>query len=261
MWPSSSSKPSSPSSPFPFTIPDLPKLPITLPEEDKKFIARATILTTSFYVVQLISQRVLGLMKLHGGRQMLITSTVGCAVTATNLYLCQKFENVVMKQTDNYGFEQKKANFLPGIFSGNRNSPKRAQRKETLRRVYLGVGVFLALEQGAFRTAFPSSLLTLGVFANNANMLRRSIVSTSAIATESQRIKIQKLGKRFGCHHCGSRQVFKKEVFIADHMPPTKQAKEMSEAWWRKFLNIEVSRVFFILLPVISLTCSNLHFR
>ena len=51
---------------------------------------------------------------------------------------------------------------------------------------------------------------------------------------------IQSLGKRYGCHQCGSRQVFRGAdsggIFIADHQPPTKMAKAMADAWWRKWL-------------------------
>ena len=51
---------------------------------------------------------------------------------------------------------------------------------------------------------------------------------------------IQSLGKRFGCHQCGSRQLFRGAdsggIFIADHQPPTKMAKAMADAWWRKWL-------------------------
>lgn len=250
MWPSSSSnKPPSPpsSSPFPFNLPklpDFPDLPIKLPDDDKKLILSATVLTTSFCTIQLVTQRVLGLVKMHGGRPMLVTTLVGSLLTATNLLLSQQAEKFVQQQTDNYGTLTAKGN--SGKFSfglQGKGAQRKAEMKDNLRRMYLGLGTFLLLEQGAFRTVFPSSILTLGVFANNANMLRRSVVSTSAIATESQRAKIQKLGKRFGCHHCGSRQLFAKEVFIADHMPPTKQANEMAKAWWRRLLKIEVRLV------------------
>jgi hypothetical protein len=91
-----------------------------------------------------------------------------------------------------------------------------------------------------FRTVFPSSSITLGAYANTRSMMRSSIISNSAIASEAQRKRIQAMGKRFGCHQCGSRQLLSKKVFIADHMPPTKRAEQLSSVWWRKLLRIKV---------------------
>lgn len=91
-----------------------------------------------------------------------------------------------------------------------------------------------------FRTVFPSSSITHGAYANTRSMMRSSIVSNSAVASDAQRKRIQALGRRFGCHQCGSRQVFAKKGFIADHMPPTKRAEELSAVWWRKLLNLKV---------------------
>ena len=67
-----------------------------------------------------------------------------------------------------------------------------------------------------------------------------AVPSTSAVATAGERNSVNRKGKIFGCHHCGSRQIFSKQRFIADHMPPTKMANEMNENFWRKWLNIKV---------------------
>jgi hypothetical protein len=112
--------------------------------------------------------------------------------------------------------------------------------KEVVRRSALGLSAYLVLEGGMFRTVFPSSSISLGAYANTRSTLRSSIVSNSAVASEAQRRRIQQLGRRFGCHQCGSRQLFSKGTFIADHMPPTKRAEELSAVWWRKWLKIKV---------------------
>jgi hypothetical protein len=94
-----------------------------------------------------------------------------------------------------------------------------------------------------FQTTLPSSVITLGAYAKGRNLpypFSGSVQSTSPVATSLQRKKIQRLGLLYGCHHCGSRQLISRNRFIADHMPPTKQANEMNKAKWRKWFRMEV---------------------
>ena len=125
--------------------------------------------------------------------------------------------------------------------------------KDVVRRTALGLSAYMVLEGGLFRTSFPSSSISLGAYANTRSTFRSSIISNSPVASESQRRRIQQLGRRFGCHQCGSRQIFSKRGFIADHMPPTKRAEQLSAVWWRKLLNIKVG-TFALCLLFIS-TC------
>eukprot|EP01032_Pedospumella_encystans_P024230 gene24230-27411_t len=78
-------------------------------------------------------------------------------------------------------------------------------------------------------------------------MLRSSIVSNSPVASDSQRRRIQQMGKRFGCHQCGNRQLLNNKGFIADHMPPTKRAEELSAVWWRRMMNLKVHSALFLI--------------
>ena len=59
---------------------------------------------------------------------------------------------------------------------------------------------------------------------------------------------------RYGCHHCGSKQMFHvQKGFIADHMPPTKNANEANSKWWRKFFNFKVSKydcMYYVLYSI-----------
>jgi hypothetical protein len=217
-----------------------------LNDDDKANLVTASVLTSSFYVVGMVMQRVMGLVRLHGGRSKWFTSVGGFVLTTSSLLVAQKAESMIRLHSNNYGYQVSSSNLFgwPFVdqFMGGRNE-KHRELKDTVRRLYLGLASFVILEQGLFRTPFPSSVLTLGVFANGGNMLRRSVMSTSAVATDAQRQKIQSLGRRFGCHHCGSRQLFSRATFIADHMPPTKQANEMADAWWRKFFKIQVCRL------------------
>jgi hypothetical protein len=129
---------------------------------------------------------------------------------------------------------------------------KVATTSDLVRRTFLGLTSYIVLEGGMFRTVYPSSSIALGAYANTRSTLRSSIVSTSSVATGEQRRQIQALGKRFGCHQCGDRQLFNRLGFIADHMPPTKRAEELSSKWWRRILNLKVQSVTMDMLSCYS---------
>ena len=117
------------------------------------------------------------------------------------------------------------------------------QRYNELRQALVGVGLYGILERRSFRTAIPSSIISVGVYAHSpwhwSPKMRNVITATGETATSSQRAAVQKLGKLHGCHHCGTKQVFNlmkgfPTNFIADHMPPTKYVNEANRQWHRK---------------------------
>lgn len=199
----------------------------------------AVLLSSSFYALQLLSQRFFALCRIHAGMPKVLTSTVGLTSVAVNLALCQFVEYTVRDSTNNFGFGEQRKSAISWFPNARR--VRKDVIKDQLSRLCLGFGVFFLLEQSTFRTALPSSVIMPGVYTNSLNRLRRSIPATSDIVTEVERRKIQLLGRRYGCHQCGNRQLFRREVFIGDHMPPTKFAKEMSDAMWRKFLKMPVT--------------------
>jgi hypothetical protein len=70
---------------------------------------------------------------------------------------------------------------------------------------------------GTFRSISPSSYTSPGSFA------RQCIPAKStAYATPNERDAIQKIGKKYGCHTCGTRKPFSgtTDGFVADHIPP-----------------------------------------
>jgi len=200
----------------------------------------ATVLTSTFYVLQLASQALLKTLRFHGGLTPLITLPVGLAVTANSLLASQCIESEICRLSNNYGVSGGLPSRLPSPRSVLNNMKRNYSNKDHIRRLFIGLGIFAVLEQGLFRTAFPSSVIVPGVFSNAHNRFHRSVLSTSEVATESQRLKIQNLGRMFGCHHCGSRQLFSRKSFIADHMPPTKMAKALEKKWWRKLFKLKV---------------------
>lgn len=95
--------------------------------------------------------------------------------------------------------------------------PKQLESNSLVGSVLITTASYAALERNSFRTAFPSELLTIGAYAR----VRGSIAATTAAAGAGQRRRIQQLGRRFGCHHCGYRPLSNlagRVKFIADHM-------------------------------------------
>ena len=195
---------------------------------DKKKFLRMGLLTISFYILTNSFQRLAGTFSIHGGQPFLAASSFGIISTTLSCLISREIQEYVLP----VGFYKSRLN----PFYEKQNSD------DVTRRACLGVGVFSLLEKKMFRTALPSSLLSVGVHATNA----RRLPATGIVATEKQRNLIQILGKQLGCHQCGSKQFFSEnKQFIADHMPPTKFASEMNENFWRKTTNMEVSLYFY----------------
>jgi hypothetical protein len=208
---------------------------VRLKKEDEKHIVSVTVLTTSFWALQNVFQRSAGIIGLHGAKSFPITAGLGIMITSCSL-LGSHFADIQFHKH----FEKAADSFWPGLIIWNKKQSPKEFRKEYTERLCVGISVFAVLECGVFRTAFPSSVIAPGVFVNFWNVYKNSIPATGDVATASQRTKVQNLGKMFGCHQCGSRHVFTRESFIADHMPPTKFANEMNNKWWRKMFGWEV---------------------
>ncbi len=221
----------------------------------KSHLTSCSVLTASFYFFQMMAQRCYGRLGLHSGLSNTILTPVGCISTISTLLLSQNVETYIRNNPNQFGLQSfyttrpppssLPSSSFPSFSFFSFGSTKaavpvvrspREERRYQLKRLVLGLSSFVALEQSAFRSVFPSSIISLGVFSNLSKRFRRSVATESALTTQSQRAAIQKLGKRFGCHHCGSRQfVFNRsKVFIADHMPPTKIAEALSRKWWRR---------------------------
>ena len=66
-------------------------------------------------------------------------------------------------------------------------------------RISLSIIAFSIIEGKSFLTAAPSSVITVGAHANHGilGMFKGSVLSTDATATQGERAKIQKLGRKF----------------------------------------------------------------
>ncbi|XP_019857101.1 PREDICTED: uncharacterized protein LOC109585453 [Amphimedon queenslandica] len=84
---------------------------------------------------------------------------------------------------------------------------------ELLTSSLVSVALFRSLG-GKFCSVVPSHLANPGAFA------RQWIPAYSnKYATSSEKVLIQEIGKKYGCHTCGKRQSVTK--FVCDHQPPT----------------------------------------
>jgi hypothetical protein len=151
------------------------------------------------------------------------------------------------------------------IYNSNKQLTKRQriERKEAWYHVgricIVGLLTYKITCTSNFISLSPSSYTARGSFA------RVSIPASPppgggsggsfAYATTSQRYCIEKLGRLFGCHTCGSRELFTNTNIISgssggpkfhgDHIPPISVAKQLNDRWYRKLLGLSVSQRFY----------------
>lgn len=99
------------------------------------------------------------------------------------------------------------------------------------RRFYaFGTVVAAAASAGTLRRYLPSDLSKRGAF--NAGYLPDA--PYKAYADKRERRKVQRLGRRHGCHHCGARfrPAAAGRTFVADHIPPNKYAEGRKQRFY-----------------------------
>lgn len=84
-----------------------------------------------------------------------------------------------------------------------------------------GVVLHACLGAARFWSLSPSSLSTTGAFARRAASLPAGV----DYATTAQRQRLQRFGKQFGCHTCGTRFA---TLYVGDHVPPLSLANSRS---------------------------------
>ena len=204
-------------------------------------IIHGSLSSISFYVMQNIIQALYGRVGITVSMPFIARSLVGFSSTAASLYGSNVMTNEIIKiSNDNFNKDihyDKRENNKQQI--SNSNSNKYGLSSDLLRRCILGTVLYLFLEHGFYKTVFPSNSSDYGVFVDTfrRKMNFYSIPVINVDASNSQRKQIQVLGRALGCHQCGK----KSGKFIADHMPPTKIARELSTSTWRKFFSIKVS--------------------
>lgn len=198
-------------------------------------LQKGALVCSLFWTSTTVLQRVSGSMAMHSGRSLYpLTVAWGLACTGASLLVANRAANIALPEPSN-SWGESVMSWL--------GAKDRMQRYEEIRTALVGVGAYGILERRSFRTAIPSSVISVGVFAHTpwhwSPKMRDVIAATGEVATSSQRAAVQKLGKLHGCHHCGSKQIFNLAKgfptnFIADHMPPTKYVNEANSEWYRK---------------------------
>lgn len=117
----------------------------------------------------------------------------------------------------------------------------------------LGIVSFKAF-RGRFWAISPSSYTHLGSFA------RASLPATARYANASQRLGVEALGAKYGCHTCGSkaRNVIGSYRFVGDHQPPKSVARQLDHRFLRRLFNRKVQFRFFPQCQSCSRTQGNL---
>lgn len=156
------------------------------------------------------------------------------------------------------------------ISNANNNTNNRIQheRKEAwmhaARICIIGLLTYKTLFRSNFMSLSPSSYTARGSFArkgipiiapSSSSSPRSSssmlLPSSFNYATKSQRNTLDQLGRRFGCHTCGSRLLFnklpntKKIIFHGDHIPPVSVAKQINNRWYNRKLGRTVRQRFY----------------
>jgi hypothetical protein len=192
-----------------------------MPSEDE--ISHYGLVTASYWSSTKLMQRTLGAISIHGGRSPNLVFLSGLISAAT----CVVFS----------------LSLAEAAFPISSKLRPRQARINLIQNAMIGLTAFAILEGRMFRTLLPSSVITPGVFSPLILKNLQSIPTIDPVATASQRLRIQGYGRKFGCHHCGSRQLFSGASFIADHMPPTRIVLDMNKRWWRKLFGMKVKRL------------------
>lgn len=182
-----------------------------------------------FWGVTFSAQRAFGLVKYYSGKWQ-GSSIIGLLAVGTSSYLTQKV-----------CYELIYPNF-PEIPIQLR---EKVSEKGYIEKACLATGIYALLDLNLCQTILPSSILLTGSYARGRHFKGRasmSVPTNSAKASPKEKVSVTLLGRIFGCHHCGSRQLLGWKGFIADHMPPTKVANEMNEVFWRRWLGLRASQ-------------------
>ena len=154
-----------------------------------KRVHKVGALTCSFYLLTNIFQRLAGTVTLHSGRPVLFNVAMGLVTTTGSCILARDWQEHHIVP-----FLSSLHNSQPVLTSRSTWSSSLQNKKEEvdmIRRTWLSIGLFSLLEQRSFLTALPSSVITLGVYAQRRNMLlfrpRGAVLATDAVATEKQR--------------------------------------------------------------------------
>jgi hypothetical protein len=203
-------------------------------------VVHPVVLTGLFWSSSTLMQRATGIVNMHAGRAYPVTVCWGIACTGLSMMLAQYNTDGVVRALVNANIPILSSAISNKGWSHFWGKSRSSGNGVNDAKVWLvGMAGYSLLERRGFRTALPSSLLTVGAYAPNPllHIFTRGIATINPIATSAQRYMMQRLGAVHGCHHCGTRQILNRKSFIADHMPPTKIALQINSRWYRRWLS------------------------
>eukprot|EP00581_Thalassiosira_minuscula_P009886 CAMPEP_0183708344 /NCGR_PEP_ID=MMETSP0737-20130205/4689_1 /TAXON_ID=385413 /ORGANISM="Thalassiosira miniscula, Strain CCMP1093" /LENGTH=436 /DNA_ID=CAMNT_0025936209 /DNA_START=82 /DNA_END=1392 /DNA_ORIENTATION=+ len=127
---------------------------------------------------------------------------------------------------------------------------ERSERREAwmhaARICIIGLLTYKTIFRSNFYSLSPSSYTARGSFAR----IGIPAPPNFNYATKVERQRLERIGKWWGCHTCGSRMYFSniaknKPKFHGDHIPPVSVAKQLNNRWYRRKLGIKVSQKFY----------------
>ena len=207
---------------------------------ERKSLFSIAFLTSTFTVCQYSIQNVLGrCFKFHSGHFGPALFFIALVSNSGSLFLSNSlnsFAHDILEQ--NLSKEIISSAFFKDLIPSPHGYTYKPEgtMEVPISRIYAGLATNFLLEKGNFRTIVPSTIVGLGSYAVGKYL--NSLPTDKAAATQNQRIAIQRIGRRCGCHHCGSRL---SRTFIADHMPPTKFVEEWKRKWYNKLFKRKVT--------------------
>ncbi|KAL7524596.1 hypothetical protein ACHAXR_001788, partial [Thalassiosira sp. AJA248-18] len=159
------------------------------------------------------------------------------------LHNVPKIGRVAMRSVDEMTYPMK-------LFAEDMSKSEKRERKEAwmhaARICILGLLTYNTIFRSHFSSLSPSSYTARGSFAR----IGIPAPPNFNYATRIQREKIERIGRWWGCHTCGSRMIFsnlKKNApkFHGDHIPPVSVAKQINSRWYRRPFGWKVSQKFY----------------
>jgi hypothetical protein len=222
----------------------------TITSNDKIIFEKCSYATILFYTLKNSIQLVSGKIGINSSKSLPLVVTYGLVTTIGSICITHSSIPHLISISNKLFYHNNESELSyynqisNSIYHKIYSDDKHITQKGYIKHIGVSIGFFTLLERNYFKTSIPSSVITIGVHAKH----KGSVIATSEVATDRQRKNIQLLGKKYGCHHCSSKQLLSKKRFIADHMPPTKIAKEMNLEWWRKYFNITVCYIYLIII-------------
>ena len=133
--------------------------------------------TATFWAAQTVFQRLAGALKFHSGRSSLVLSGLGAASCLASCKIAMDSKGYLERQLLPSFTSPPSGSYFPSLAS---NAVKEPSRKDLVRTLFISSLLYVGLEGKLFQTAFPSSIISTGVFSRG---MRGSVAATGELRT------------------------------------------------------------------------------